>query len=332
MENYNNTSNEGTGSIPPRPGFPTKPAPLPPPRSLLPPPTPPKKNGNNIPYFIAIGVLVVALLGSFWYIHKLNRENAENLAVAEEEKQEVIADLEQLKTDYGVLKAGNDTLNAQLDSERKKIDGLMDKLKKTEASNRAKMRQYEREIGNLKSLLTGYVHQIDSLSALTRTLKAENTRYRTELDQSKKQVEQYTQETTALKSMVEKGGEVKTRGVNAAALGKKDKVVNRANKTEQIRVCLTLLANDIAKRGTRTVYVRIKSPDGSLLTQSITNLFDPASGGPQLIYSDKREVNYNGEDLDVCVYYKDTEFMSGFYSIEVYLDGASVGSTQLELK
>jgi hypothetical protein len=45
-----------------------------------------------------------------------------------------------------------------------------------------------------------------------------------------------------------------------------------------------------------------------------------------------REVDYNGEELEVCVYYKDSEFMPGAFDIEVFLDGAFVGSTQLVLK
>jgi hypothetical protein len=208
----------------------------------------------------------------------------------------------------------------------------MARIKKTEATNRAQMRQYEKEITNLKSLLTGYVHQIDSLNVLTRTLRAENTKVKSEISQSKKQVEELSQERTALKSMVEKGGELKTRDLTAIALTNREKVASRARQTEQLKICLTLIENDLAKRGSRSVYVRIKSPDGSLLTQSVTNLFDPAAGGPQLIYSAMREVDYNGEDLEVCVFYKDTDFMSGAFDIEVFLDGAFVGSTQLVLK
>jgi hypothetical protein len=145
-------------------------------------------------------------------------------------------------------------------------------------------------------------------------------------------MEELSQERTALKSMVEKGGELKTRDLTAIALTNRDKTASRARQTEQFKVCLTLIENELAKRGSRSVYVRIKSPDGSLLTQSVTNLFEPAAGGSQLIYSAMREVDYNGEDLEVCVFYKDKDFMSGAFDIEVFLDGSFVGSTQLVLK
>jgi predicted nucleic acid-binding Zn-ribbon protein len=327
---------ENNNSLPGQSGF--NPAnstgPLPPPRKgKLPPPVRPQKNkGGSKALIVVTIILTVALLASLAYIYKIMKQSEEDLTVANEAKQEVINNLEQLKTDYGELRVSNDTINAQLNSERKKIDALMERIKKTEATNRAKMRQYEKEIMNLKSLLTGYVHQIDSLNLLNRALREENIKVKSEISQSKRQVEELSQERTALKSMVEKGGELKTRDITAVALTNRDKIAARARQTTQLKICLTLIENNLAKRGTRSVYVRIKSPDGSLLSQSFTNLFDPVGGGSQLIYSAMREVDYNGEELDVCVFYKDTDFMSGAFDIEVFLDGAFVGSTQLVLK
>jgi Tfp pilus assembly protein PilO len=332
MENNNNPSpGRFSGSNPQNN---TGPLPPPvPPKGKLPPPTPPQKTSGKSKSLLAITIiLVVALIASVVYIYKITKQSEEELAIANEEKREVISNLEQLKTDYGELRVSNDTLNAQLNSERVKIDVLMERIKKTEATNRAKMRQYEKEMLNLKSLLTGYVHQIDSLNVLNKALRDENTKVRSEISQSKRQVEELSQERKTLKSMVEKGGELKTRDVTAVALTSRDKVAARARQTEQLKICLTLVENNLAKRGSRNVYVRIKSPDGSLLTQSVTNLFDPAAGGSQLIYSAMREVDYNGEDLEVCVFYKDADFMAGAFDIEVFLDGAFVGSTQLVLK
>jgi predicted nucleic acid-binding Zn-ribbon protein len=337
MENNNSLSgsNPANNNGPLPPPVPPKgklPPPVPPKGKLPPPTLPQKKSVKSKILPIIVAVLSLALVASLVWIYRLTKQSEEDLAIANAEKQEVIANLEQLKTDYGELKVSNDTINAQLNSERKKIDALMERIKKTEATNKKQMRQYEKEISNLKSLLTGYVHKIDSLDVLTKTLREENTKVKTEISRSKKQVEELSQERTALKSMVEKGGELKTRDLTATALTNRDKTATRARQAEQLKICLTLVENNLAKRGPRNVYVRIKSPDGSLLSQSISNLFDPAAGGSQLIYSAMREVDYNGEDLEVCVYYKDTDFMQGAFDIEVFLDGAYVGSTQLVLK
>jgi len=306
------------------------------PSGLLPPPTPPqkKKSSTGVTKTLQIVtiVLAIALIACVAYIYTITKQSKEDVALLNREKELVVMDLEQLRTDYGELKTVNDTLNTQINSERKKIDVLMERIKTTEATSRATIRQYEREVSTMKALLTGYVHQIDSLNVLNRALRDENTKVKNEISQSRQQVEQLSQETNALKSMVEKGGELKIRDITATPLTDRDKVATRARQTEQIRVCLTLIENTIAKRGTRSVYIRVKSPDGSLLTQSVTNLFNPVSGGAQLIYSAMRDVDYNGDDLEVCVFYKDTDFMAGAFDIEVFLDGAYVGSTQLVLK
>lgn len=322
-----------------KPGFTVPPAPPVPPRSNmpLPPPLPPQKGpkGSVKVLKIITVILCLALIASLVTLYSVwntsNRIKVEKEEVITE-KDKVTEDLERLKTDYADLRSNNDTLNARLDQERKKIDLLLARIKKTDASNRAKLHEYEQEISNLKNLLNGYVKQIDELSAANKELRAENERVKSEASQSKQKVEELSQEAGMLKSMVEKGSEIKVRDIAAVALNGKDKTVSRARQTSQIRTCLTLIENNIAKMGTKSVYIRVKAPDGSLLTQSGTNLFNPADGGAQMVYSAMRDVDYNGQDLEVCVFYKDTNFISGTYNIEVYLDGGIVGSTQLALK
>ncbi|MDR2562333.1 MAG: hypothetical protein LBC98_00130 [Prevotellaceae bacterium] len=322
-----------------KPKFPAPPAPPIQPRpnmsAPLPPPQRPSGKGGVKALKIITAVLCLALIASLVALYSVwntsNRVKAEKEEVITE-KDRVTEDLERLKVDYADLRSNNDSLNSRLDQERKKIDMLLTKIKKTDASNRAKLREYEQEISNLKTLLNGYVKQIDELSAENKELRAENEKVKSEASQSKQKVEELSQEAGMLKSMVEKGSEIKVRDLSAIALNNRDKTVSRARQTAQIRACLTLVENNIAKMGLKSVYLRVKAPDGSLLTQSGNNLFDPADGGAQMIYSAMRDVEYNGQDLEVCVFYKDTDFISGTYNIEIYLDGSIVGSTQLVLK
>ena len=60
------------------------------------------------------------------------------------------SDLEQritvLKSDFDNLQSDYDFINSQLDSSREEVNILVDRIKKTEATNRKKMRQYEKEL------------------------------------------------------------------------------------------------------------------------------------------------------------------------------------------
>jgi hypothetical protein len=124
MENNNNLlSGQSSGSNPVN-NTGLLPPPTPP-KGKLPPPAPPKKNsGKSSALLVITLVLSAALIASLIYIYMITKQSQEELAIANEEKQEVISNLEQLKTDYGELRVSNDTLNAQLNSERKKLTFL----------------------------------------------------------------------------------------------------------------------------------------------------------------------------------------------------------------
>ena len=55
--------------------------------------------------------------------------------------------------------------------------------------------------------------------------------------------------------------------------------------------------------------------------------------GKELIYSAKKEIEYNGEDTPVCIYYKVTEPLeTGSYSIAIFAEGNLIGTTGIVLK
>jgi hypothetical protein len=237
-----------------------------------------------------------------------------------------------LRGEYAVLETNNEALNTSLVEEREKIDILIERLQKTEATNRVKMRQYEQELGLLREIMRGYVRQIDSLNVLNQQLRAETVMAKTEARETNKKYETLVKHTDDLTAQVEKGAVVKVRDIVLTALTKKGKETARSKNTTQLRICFSFLENSIAPRGLRNVYIRVKGPDTIVWTQSDTNYF--TVGGEQLIYSAMREVDYQGSDLEVCVYYgsQDEKFLKGDYTVDVYSGGALVGSGQLLLK
>ena len=74
-----------------------------------------------------------------------------------DEKQDLVSELEQLKSDYDSLSSDYDSINSQLDTSRAEVAALLEKIKSTDATNRAKMRQYEKELGTLRSIMRNYI-------------------------------------------------------------------------------------------------------------------------------------------------------------------------------
>ncbi len=122
-----------------------------------------------------LAALVVVLAGILIYVLSQKTELKENVQVLTVDKQSLTEQLTQLQSDYATLSSTNDTINSELEIEREKVASLIEKLKKTQANDQAKLRKYEKELGTLRSIMRGYIKQIDSLNQLNISLKQEAT-------------------------------------------------------------------------------------------------------------------------------------------------------------
>ena len=106
----------------------------------------------------------------------------------------------------------------------------------------------------------------------------------------------------------------------------------RASKAEMVKCCFTLGTNTVTDAGGKTLYMRVISPDGSVLPASDGNnrfQFNGVEGE----YSAKREVDYNNAPVDVCVFWTAAgEMKSGHYNVEIYENKALVSKTGFDLK
>ena len=94
----------------------------------------------------------------------------------------------------------------------------------------------------------------------------------------------------------------------------------------------TISANSLAKAGNRRIYLQITTPDGRILQGKENYVVNTDSGN--IPYSDKKDVDYNNENLDVTIYYdlKEGEAVKGNYKIKIICDGQTIGSDSFTLK
>ena len=78
--------------------------------------------------------------------------------------------------------------------------------------------------------------------------------------------------------------------------------------------------------------MRVITPGGSVLNSSTSNTVK-TEGGQSLLYSDKKQVNYQNKQVDVCIFYELTkEIEKGNYIAEIYCEGVKIGSDSFVLK
>ncbi len=248
------------------------------------------------------------------------------------EKDELTTAMYQLKEDYQNLTTNNDSLNAELSREREKVEQLIERVQKTEATNRAKIRDYEKELGTLRSIMRSYIVQIDSLNTLNISLRKDAALARDEVKKTRQRYEELKTTTDEYAKKVEVGSVLKGRGFVLTAINSSDKDTDRSSRVVKLKTCLNLIENSIAVKGLRKIYIRITGPDGFLMTSSQKNIF--SVDGEQMLYSAVREVDYQGSELEVCVFYANDsgKFTKGVYNVDIYTEESKLGSTDLLLR
>lgn len=293
----------------------------------------------------AVCAALICILGYLQYkqasVRKLinagtegNNTSGSFYALVEElndEKQDLIKQMEDLQKDYESLSSDYDNINSQLDTSRAEVAQLLEKIKTTDATNRSKMRQYEKELGTLRSIMRNYISQIDSLNTLNHQLTADVAAARKEAAESKRANEELTQQVESLTGQVAAGSVLKARGITINAYNSTDKVTDRSSRVVRLMTSLSLVANDLAPKGPVRVYIRVKDPDGIILTNSVRSSF--TYEGETLVASASREVDYEGSEVDLSIYLNEIEsYVKGIYTVDVYTEQSFLGSAELMLR
>lgn len=274
---------------------------------------------------IAVAVVLFAALAYVWFERTslVNELNAE--------KEDLTAQMVSLRNDYASLSSDYDSINAQLDSSREEVSQLIERIQKTDATNRAKIRQYEKELGTLRSIMRNYIVQIDSLNTLNQKLTADAAAARKEAAESRRKNEELNKTVKNLTGQVATGAVIKGRAIRIDAYNSSSKVTDRSSRVVRLMTTLSLVENDLAPKGPVRVYIRVKDPDGALLTNASSTEF--SFGGEPMIASASREVDYQGHEVELSIYLNDIQgYVKGIYTVEAYTGQSLLGTAELMLR
>lgn len=277
--------------------------------------------------YALIGVAVV-LAGALAYIWSQKSALISDLEI---EKQDLTEQIESLQSDYANLSSDYDSINSQLDTSRAEVADLVERIKKTEATNRAMIRKYQKELGTLRSIMRNYIVQIDSLNTLNHKLTADAAAARKEAAASKAQSRQLEQQVESLSGQVAAGSVIKARGLRIDAYNGSDKITDRSSRVVRLLTSLSLVENDLAPKGPVVVYIRVKDPDGIILTNANRASF--TFNGETMVASASRRVDYEGKEVDLSIYLNDIpSFAKGVYTVEAYTEQSKLGTAELMLR
>ena len=274
---------------------------------------------------IAVAAVLAIALAVVW-IQKSSLVN--DLKI---EKQDLTEQIQALQLDYENLSSDYDSINSQLDSSREEISQLVERIKKTDATNRAKMRQYEKELGTLRTIMRGYIVQIDSLNNLNHQLTIQAAAAKKEAAESKRQNAKLTAQVDNLSNQVAAGSVIKARGIRMDAYNASDKITDRSSRVVRLLVNLSLVENELAPRGPVRVFGVVRDPSGNVLSDGSGAVF--TYDGETVSATASREVDYEGSEVEMSIYVNNIpSFVKGVYTVEAFTVQSRLGSAELLLR
>ncbi len=273
----------------------------------------------------AVAAVLLVALAAVWI------ERSSLVKELKVEKEDLTKEMIALQNDYAGLSSDYESINMQLDSSREEVSQLIERIKKTEATNRTKIRQYERELGTLRSIMKNYIVQIDSLNTLNRKLTADAAAARREAAESRRQNEELNKAVESLSGQVAAGSVIKGRGIRLDAYNASNRITDRSSRVVRLMTTLSLVENELAEKGPVRVYIQVKDPDGVLLTNGTSKEF--LLDGEPLMASASREVDYQGSEVELSIYLNDIpDYVKGIYTVEAFTEKGSLGTAELMLR
>ncbi len=277
-------------------------------------------------YRIVIIILAVILVALSLLYFNIHRQQQAEYVLLEQDREKIQGDLDSLIVSFDDLKIKNDSIAANLEE----ANQLMDQLKNERRLNYAKIRAYEKEVGTLRTVMQGYIRQIDSLNNLNKKLVKENISYKKEISTAQLRAEMAEERAEELNNKVRVGSVIRARNITMTALNAKSKEITRVKNAARLSVNFVLAGNELAEPGAKTVYVCITSPDGYVL--SIPDAASFSFEGEPKIYSAQREVDYQNDDLPVKIFYNGSGFTAGTYRVELYTEGRLIGQADVAMR
>lgn len=294
-----------------------------------------KKNRSNTGLLLLVVLLLISNVVMLWMLMQRGKEveqTQEQVQAISSEKDNVTHLLENMLASYDTLKTENDQLTTEMEAQKAQIGELLDRVKRGNYD----LSKAKKEAETLRKIMKGYVATIDSLNQANQLLTAENLTIKQELGEEKAQKDALTTQKQELEGKISKGSVLHTTTINAGALfmrnNGKQVETDRANKAEMVKCCFTLGENRVTNAGDKTLYMRVISPDGTVLPATDSdNRFK--FNGVEGEFSARREVNYQNQPVDVCIFWTGTsELRTGQYIVEVYEAGALVSKANFNLK
>ena len=306
---------------------------------------------KKIYIFSGLGLLVAALVTLVVLLLTSKQENEElqqakqkveeEKALSEAELEKMFIDKEILEDEYADLAAQfdgfqnieihNDSLISELARERQRVQDLLEELRITKATDSRRIEELRKELATLRTIMVSYVNQIDSLDRTNKLLQEENIQVKQQYEEKARQAEKLEQERAQLVEVVTRASMLELSDFEVVKLNHRDRKTTFFSQIQKLEFKFNIARNITTEPGTKTMYLRITSPNGEVMQKTEDDVFPFEN--QDIAYSVAKDFEYEGESVSIAMYWSVEEILEkGLYNADFFVDGQLIGSFPFTLK
>ena len=289
------------------------------------------ETGRKRTIWVILMVISGILLVSLWFnLRQLGHKKKVVVQNTELTTENVSLDsaLKDARSEINKYKGLSGSLDTVIQEANHKISEKEEKIATLISSDKLEKDENEKLQGEIKDIRDRYLETIDSLLQLRNKNTALN-----------KSLQTYEDKINELNRKLGIAGKIEIGDFSITAR-KKTALGNftstaLARKANSLNICFDVLPNKLASKGTISIYVRIFSPEGEVLTNNAegSGTFRHPDYKFNVPYTCLSEVEYSGQQVKVCADWNGTEnYVSGIYLVELHTDKYSLATTTFSLR
>lgn len=285
---------------------------------------------KNNKLLFALFILILLLISSLFYQSESMKKQMDLKIQFIEQKNIIRDELDDLVDEHDELLEEYGDLNNQLFEKDSLIQNQIAEIKSL-IRNKKDLKEARIKIENLKRISKRYLADIDSLFYINERLASEKD----SVIKVNKNInwKNYTlnKKNIQLSDQVNKGSVLEVSNISVEALrfrGTGKEVPTRsAQKTQILRSCFNISANQIAKSGQKSLCIQYLNPRGEILNSTDSVNIN------QVQYSLTDSVNYLNKDLEICIDFERNKMLiEGNYVLKVFIDDLFLAESKFNLR
>jgi hypothetical protein len=181
----------------------------------------------------------------------------------------------------------------------------------------------------MREVLKSFVAEIDSLNRLNEQLSNENADLRQQQAEQAMQISALSEEKESLSDKVAIASQLDATGLRIMGLNKRGKEAKKTKDIKKFQISFNIARNVTTASGNRSLFVRIVKPTGEVAGGIGSFNYE----NRKLEYSIRKDIEYNGEETPVTVYWDvDEMLIAGKYHIQIFADGKNIGGGSISFE